>query len=71
MNNMFDGKDPTVRTAYMCETDFEHHIESDVDGTTLYPTERICRLAKKCIGCDPDLACEMVQVEVRLVRIVG
>lgn len=66
---MFDDetKDPTVKTAYICETDFDHHIEGDADGTVVFPTVRQARLAHACLA-DTCMDCRIYRVEIRVVE---
>ena len=45
--------------------DWEHHIEADAKGTSLFPSVKSLKREKKCIETG---GCGVVEVEVRLIR---
>lgn len=55
----------TIRIGYMCRADYEHHLEHDPDGCLIFKS--IADLLK---GRPCAYKCGVVEVEVRLVRIV-
>ena len=63
--------DKSVKTGFMCSTDFEEHIEHDPDGTTIYRSEASLRDHKGCVSGDAEeLPCGIYEVEVRIKRVV-
>lgn len=53
-------------TCYMDGIDWQHHLDADADGTTLYPSVKALKRGKVCLR--EGGKCGVVQVEVRLVR---
>lgn len=58
-------KDSEPRRCFMDGIDWQHHLDGDVGGTTLYPDVEACHDGKTCIK---DGGCGLVEVEVRLIR---
>jgi hypothetical protein len=50
---------------YMCRTDFEHELGYASGGVRVHPSVEDIKHCRKCVG-----GCGIVEVEVRLVRIV-
>lgn len=60
---MSDEREP-VR-GFMCRIDWGHELGSEVSGSRVYPSEDDLRRNHSCAD-----ACGIVEVEVRLVRVV-
>ena len=54
-----------LRRGFMCKVDFDHELGEAVGGNTIYGDEEDCRKNRRCID-----TCGMVEVEVRLKRVV-
>lgn len=61
---MLDEKEIRHR-CFMDGIDWQHHLEADAMGTSLYPSEASLRRERKCIATG---GCGVVEVEVRLIR---
>lgn len=57
--------DSTVHRCFMDGIDWEHHLEADAKGTSLFPSVKSLKREKTCIDKG---GCGIVEVEVRLVR---
>ncbi len=57
--------DGEVIRCFMDGIDWQHHLGSDVKGTSLYPTKSALLNGKPCVRSGE---CGFVEVEVRLVR---
>lgn len=55
----------TNDVAYMCKTDFDHHLGFDMDGTTSYPSIEALKKARPCVE-----ECGIVEVEVTLRKVI-
>jgi len=51
---------------FMCQTDYDWHLYDDIDGTTLYPSEKSLRQNRTCVD-----ECGIVAVKVVFSRIVA
>lgn len=54
-----------VRTGFMCKVDFDHELGEALGGNRVFPDEADCEKDRGCID-----TCGMVEVEVRLKRVV-
>lgn len=50
---------------FMDGIDWQHHLEADALGTSLFPSESSLRAVKTCLSGG---GCGVVEVEVRLIR---
>ena len=56
--------DSTPRRCFMDGIDWQHHLDADIRGTSLFPDEESLREVKTCLAG----GCGVVEVEVRLIR---
>lgn len=54
-----------IDSVFMCKVDFENELGAAMGGVTIYPSIEDARKNRKCID-----ACGLVEVEVRLKRVV-
>lgn len=54
--------DDRVITVYTCGVSWEHHLDSDPNGTMLYPSVEALRDARSCVD-----ECGIVELKVMLV----
>lgn len=50
---------------YMCRVDFDHHLEKDWFGTTIYPSIDSLKKHRSCVS-----GCGIVKVEVHLKEVI-
>jgi hypothetical protein len=62
-------KEATI-TCFMCETDFRYELGSSSGGCKLYPSKEDCIKYCKCTNHETGGTCGIVEVEVKLVRLV-
>jgi hypothetical protein len=55
-----------VKIGYMCDTEFDHHLENDVHGSKIYPSKKSLLANSKCTeeGIRP---CKLIKVEIRTI----
>ena len=61
---MTDDEMEIRHRCFMDGIDWQHHLEGDVLGTLLFPSEESLRNVKTCLSG----GCGVVEVEVRLIR---
>lgn len=54
-----------VRTGFMCKVDFDHELGNALGGNRVFADEADCEKDRECVD-----TCGMVEVEVRLKRVV-
>jgi len=54
-----------IKSGFMCKIDYDHHIENDHFGCTIYPSEKALRKNHSPVG-----TCGIVRVEVVLSDII-
>lgn len=54
-----------VAKGYMCQIDFDFHVEEDINGVEIYPTIESLEKHHPCVK-----ECGLVEVEIKLSKVI-